>query len=75
MRVTKDIPIVSFKFRQKQDPFLRLHSEEPLEGDSLVIFGLEMQTSKDAAPESGHSEYVYNSLNSVTHILETFHHY
>lgn len=49
MRVTKDTPIVSFKFRQKREPFLRLRSEEPLEEDSLVIFGLETQTSKHAA--------------------------
>lgn len=75
MRVTKNTPIVSFKFKPKQDPFLRLHSEEPLEGDSLVIFGLEMQTSKDVALELGHREYVYNGLNSVTHMLETLHHY
>lgn len=37
----------------KWDPFLRLHSEEPLEGNSSVIFSLETQTSKNAAPKLG----------------------
>lgn len=75
MRVAKDKPIVSFKFKHKWDPFLRLHSEEPLEGDSLVIFGLETQTSKDTASKLGHSEYVYSSLISVMYMQETVHRY
>lgn len=75
MKVTKDTPIVSFIFRRERGPFLRLCSEEPLEGDSHVIFSLETETSKAAAPELGHSEYVHNSLNSVMHMLETLHHY
>lgn len=37
----------------KWDPFLRLHSEEPLEGNSSVIFSLETETSKHAAPKLG----------------------
>lgn len=50
MRATQDTPIVSFKFKQKREPFLRLYPEELLDGDSLVIFGLETETSKDAVP-------------------------
>lgn len=53
MRVTNDTPILSINFKQKQEASLRLHSEEPLEGDSLVIFGLETQTSKEAGPRIG----------------------
>lgn len=57
-----------FKFRKKH-LFLRLHSEEPLDGDSLVIFGLETHTSKDAALELCYSEYVCNSLNNINWVI------
>lgn len=72
-RAHTDTPTASFKFRNKWDPFLGLNSNGPLEGDSLVIFGLEAQTSKDApTAELGHSEY--NILSSVKHIQKAFHH-
>lgn len=53
IRLAKDTPIVSLKSKHKWDLFLRLHSEEPSDGDGLVIFGLEMQTSKDTVPQIG----------------------
>lgn len=53
IRLAKATPIVSLKSKHKWDSFLRLHSEEPSDGDGLVIFGLETQTSKDAAPQIG----------------------
>lgn len=48
MHTARDTPTFVLQL-QKRQAFLRLHSGEPLEGDSLVISGKETQTSKDAA--------------------------